>query len=176
MLLSQAVEQQPAHVKERLSMERTAEEMEGKDLTLQALQARQDTVLEKTLLPFGEYLQTLLNYQLEKHEALLKRVFRKFRKLNVKRNGIIDRPKFIKLVEAVDSEKTESQIETYLRAIDPHNLDHIAFSECVNFLHDNLRANVDAEDESEEDEPEADEDAEGEGEVEGEEEEEEPDD
>eukprot|EP01012_Entosiphon_sulcatum_P008513 TRINITY_DN14640_c0_g1_i1.p1 TRINITY_DN14640_c0_g1~~TRINITY_DN14640_c0_g1_i1.p1 ORF type:complete len:751 (+),score=148.35 TRINITY_DN14640_c0_g1_i1:44-2296(+) len=90
------------------------------------------------VIPYQDFIQVLLEFQLTGHEKFLVKFVRLFRQCDTDRNGIINEAEFRQLLRLIDPEKPLHETEQLVRLIDPHNNQQITFSECVTFLSSEL--------------------------------------
>ncbi|EPY25923.1 hypothetical protein STCU_06409 [Strigomonas culicis] len=90
------------------------------------------------LLPYVDFIRFLLNFQLAGHERFLKPFVKLFRKYDADQDGIINGSDFRSIALALDTKRTERQVEDMLRHIDPLGSQIITFSECVSFFSEDL--------------------------------------
>lgn len=93
------------------------------------LKEKEKTLKNKIL--YSDFLNFLLEFQLQEHEKYLKNFVRAFKKIDSNADGVLSEEEFKKLIGALNLGFDSQDCNRLLQIIDPFDNQQISFTECV---------------------------------------------
>lgn len=140
---------------QRVSSQKNLNSAKGVGFTNQAKKTKQNKKLtrdeefnlrkqfdkEQKLVYSSDFLKTILDFQLLEHERFLYEFNLLFKQFDQDGDGIINEQEFHHLIVAMNvvvQSNAKQDVDTLLRVVDPHNNQHMTYSEVVTLLSNQL--------------------------------------